>query len=151
MIDVPERHRSLRAAFDQSWFMLPEKEKDAYRRLSVFQGEFSVDQAVATTGASIAMISALVDRSLIQKNSSGYYLIQPMLRQYAAEKLEEIYEFDQNEQSFFSSETSDITRDAITGLPNKVLFRDLLKQALAIGRRRSQYVALIVVEINKIK
>ena len=150
MIDVPERHRSLRAAFDQSWFMLPEKEKDAYRRLSVFQGEFSVDQAVATTGASIAMISALVDRSLIQKNSSGYYLIQPMLRQYAAEKLEEIYEFDQSDQSFFSSENIDITRDGVTGLPNKVLFRDLLKQALAIGRRRSQYVALLVVEINNI-
>lgn len=150
MMDIPERHRSLRAAFDQSWSMLPEKERDAYCRLSVFQGEFSVDQAVATTGASLAVISALVDRSLIQKNSSGYYLIQPMLRQYAAERLKEIYEFDHSELSFFSRGNKDITRDAITGLPNKVLFRDLLKQSLAIGRRRSQYVALIVVEIDNI-
>lgn len=150
MLDVPERHRSLRAAFDQSWTMLPEKERDAYRRLSVFQGEFSVDQAVATTGASLTVISALVDRSLIQKNSSGYYLIQPMLRQYAAEKLEEIYEFDQNKLSLFSYESVNITRDPITGLPNKVLFRDLFKQSLALGRRRSQYVALLIVEIENI-
>ena len=150
LLDIPERHRSLRAAFDQSWSMLPEKERDAYRRLSVFQGEFSVDQAVATTGASHTIISALVDRSLIQKNSSGYYLIQPMLRQYAAEKLEEIYEFDQNTQSVFSNDMANTTRDPLTGLPNRVLFRDLFKQSLAIGRRRSQYVALLIVEIDNI-
>ena len=57
MMDVPERHRSLRAAFDHSWKILPDIEKDAFRRLSIYQGEFSIDDAVATTGASIGVIS----------------------------------------------------------------------------------------------
>jgi diguanylate cyclase (GGDEF)-like protein len=151
MQDVPERQRSLRAAFDHSWALLNDREKDALRRLSIYQGEFSIDDAVATTGASIGVISQLVDRSLIQKNSSGYYLIQPVLRQYAVEKLDEIYVNEQpdRELSFSDSEIS-LTRDPVTGLPNRVLFRDLLKQALAVGRRQRKYVALLIVEIEGI-
>jgi diguanylate cyclase (GGDEF)-like protein len=148
LIDIPERHRSLRAAFNQSWSMLSDLEKDAYRRLSVFQGEFSIDEAVATTGASLVVITSLVDRSLIQRNSTGYYLIQPILRQYAAEKLEEIYDLDQRDLSFYSNDGVSITRDPMTLLPNKVLFRDLFKQALATARRRRQYLALLVIETN---
>ena len=148
MMDIPERHRSLRAAFNQSWQMLPETEQDVYRRLSIFQGEFSIDSAVAATGAPLHVISSLVDRSLIQKNSSGFYLIQPMLRQYAAEKLQEIFETKNNELDFYAEDNASITRDPLTQLPNKVLFRDLFKQALAIARRSRQMVALMLVEIN---
>ena len=152
MKDIPERHRSLRAAFNHSWNILPDLEKDAFRRLSIYQGEFSLDDAMATTGASIGIISRLVDRSLIQKNSSGYYLIQPVLRQYAVEKLEEIYTPNtmEDDLSYFASEDLSITRDPITQLPNRVLFRDLFKQTLAIGRRRGKYVALMIVELENI-
>jgi len=150
MQDIPKRHRSLRAAFDQSWKMLSEAEQDSYRRLSVFQGEFTLDEAIATTGTSQAIVSELVDRSLIQKNSSGYYLFQPILRQYAAEKLESIYELEHSDLAFYGSESVSITRDPLTKLPNKVLFRDLFKQALAIGHRRSHFVALLIVEIGDI-
>jgi diguanylate cyclase (GGDEF)-like protein len=152
MKDIPVRHRSLRAAFNHSWKILPELEKDAFRRLSIYQGEFSLDDAMATTGASIGVISRLVDRSLIQKNSSGYYLIQPVLRQYVVEKLEDLYTPESMEEdlNYFSSEDLSITRDPLTKLPNRVLFRDLFKQALAIGRRRSKYVALMIVEIENI-
>jgi diguanylate cyclase (GGDEF)-like protein len=150
MMDIPERHRSLRAAFDHSWSLLSELEKDAFRRLSVFQGEFSIDEAIATSGASLTVISALVDRSLIQRNATGYYLIQPILRQYSSEKLEEIYNLDQSDFSFYSNDSVSITRDPLTLLPNKILFRDLFKQSLANARRRKQYLALIVAEINDI-
>jgi diguanylate cyclase (GGDEF)-like protein len=152
MKDIPERHRSLRAAFNHSWKILPDIEKDAFRRLSIYQGEFSLDDAIATTAASIGVISRLVDRSLIQKNSSGYYQIQPVLRQFAVEKLEELYApiTMEDELSYFASEDLSITRDPITQLPNRVLFRDLFKQTLAIGRRRSKYVALMIVELENI-
>jgi len=148
MLDIPERHRSLRAAFDQSWAMLPEKHQDAYRRLSVFQGEFSVDDAIATTGSSLAVISDLVDRSLIQKNATGYYLIQPILRQYAAERLEGLYDLENSDFAFYGSESISVTHDPLTKLPNKVLFRDLFKQSLAIAHRRMHFVALLVVEVS---
>ena len=148
MLDIPERHRSLRAAFDQSWAMLPEKHQDAYRRLSVFQGEFSVDDAIATTGSSLAVISDLVDRSLIQVNAAGYYLIQPILRQYAAEKLKDLYDLENSDLAFYGSESISVTRDPLTKLPNKVLFRDLFKQSLAIAHRRMHFVALLVVEVS---
>ncbi len=151
MKDVPERHRSLRAAFDQSWLMLSEEEKDALRRLSIYQGEYSMDDAVATTGASTAVISKLVDQSLLQKTSSGYYLIQPVLRNFAAEKLEEIETTQMKDDLSFPMDGGpSVTRDPLTQLPNKVLFRDLFKQALAIGRRRGKYVALLIVEIENI-
>jgi len=64
--------------------------------------------------------------------------------------LEEIYDLDQKDISFYSNEGVSITRDPLTLLPNKVLFRDLFKQSLATARRRRQYLALLVIEINSI-
>ena len=40
MRDVPERHRSLRAAIDQSWRLLSDEQRSAFSRLSVFRGSF---------------------------------------------------------------------------------------------------------------
>ena len=37
---VPERHRSLRAAFKHSWGLLPDAERAVFQRLSVFRGGF---------------------------------------------------------------------------------------------------------------
>jgi predicted ATPase len=38
MQDIPERHRSIRAAIDYSWHKLDEKERDIFAKLSVFRG-----------------------------------------------------------------------------------------------------------------
>ncbi len=43
--NVPERHRSVRAAFDQSWRLLAEEERAVFRRLAVFQGGFHGEAA----------------------------------------------------------------------------------------------------------
>ncbi len=40
--DVPDRHRSMRAVFNQTWQMLTGDERAAYRRLSVFQDGFQL-------------------------------------------------------------------------------------------------------------
>ena len=42
MRDVPERHRSLRAAFDQSWRLLSGEQQDVLARLSVLRGDSDV-------------------------------------------------------------------------------------------------------------
>jgi len=86
--DVPERHRSVRAAFDHSWALLPETEQRVFRRLSVFRGGFSAQAARAVAGATGPILQALADKSLLRQDASGRYNMHELLRQYAAEKLQ---------------------------------------------------------------
>ncbi len=89
MRDVPQRHRSLRAVFDHSWNLLLPEERRAFARLSVFRGGFQREAAEAVTGASLPTLSALMDKSLLRRNSAGRYEIHELLRQYARDKLTE--------------------------------------------------------------
>ena len=148
MKDIPERHRSIRAAFSHSWSFLTEAEKDVYRRLSIFQGEFSMDAASSTTGATIQIISSLADKSLIQINSSGFYAIQPLLRQFAAEKLSDHVNSGIPNPVEDEVDLSIHTFDPITNLPNKVLFRYSFKNAITRARRTQHNVVLLLVEVT---
>jgi len=86
--DVPARHRSVRAVFDQTWGRLSRAERDVLRRFSVFRGGCARDAAQAVTGASLRTLAALSNKSLIQyRRAGGRYQMQELLRQYAAEKL----------------------------------------------------------------
>ena len=87
MRDVPERHRSLRAAIDQSWRLLTDAQRSAFSRLSVFRGSFDRDAAVAVTGADLRLLSELVTKSLLRRPDFGRFELHELLRQYAAEQL----------------------------------------------------------------
>jgi len=86
--DLPDRHRSLRAAFEHSWNLLPDDQKAVFPKLSVFRGGFSREAAEIVVGAGIHLLSDLVNKSLIQRNVEGRYEIHELLRQFAREKLE---------------------------------------------------------------
>jgi predicted ATPase/DNA-binding SARP family transcriptional activator len=88
--DVPERHRSLRAVFEQSWQMLTQRERDLYARLSVFRGGFGREAAQEVAGASLPLLAGLVDKSLLRRDETGRYWRHPLLVQFAAEKLGEL-------------------------------------------------------------
>ncbi len=150
MVDIPERHRSMRAAFNYSWEFLSEKERDTYRRLSIFHGEFSLDAALATTGAPLQVLSSLADKSLIQTTSSGRYSIQPLLRQFVSEKLAEFVDSEDLDIEPKQPEDFLVTRDPLTKLPNKILFRDLFHYALARARRNKLYVVLLLLEVDNV-
>src|SRR5574341_655571 len=62
--DVDARHRSLRAVFEHSWELLDEAEREALKKLSVFQGPFSREGARAVAGASVRSLALLADKSL---------------------------------------------------------------------------------------
>lgn len=92
--NVPERHRSIRAVFNQAWQQLSPVEQDVFRRLAVFRGGFLAKAAQAVAGASLAILSALVDKSLLRWESSGgrqdghgRYQIHELLRQFASGQL----------------------------------------------------------------
>jgi len=85
--NVPSRQRSIRVIFDQSWKLLTHQERDVFKRLSVFRGGFKREAAERVAGASLVVLSALVDKSLLRWGTEGRYQIHELLRQYAAEQL----------------------------------------------------------------
>ncbi|CAG0953368.1 Putative HTH-type transcriptional regulator [Anaerolineales bacterium] len=89
--DVPERHRSITAVFDQSWKLLATEEQRVLRQLSIFRGSFTRRAAKRVAGASLPLLSALVDKSLVQYNDiyGGRFELHELIRQYAAVRLEE--------------------------------------------------------------
>jgi predicted ATPase len=95
--DVPDRHRSLRAAFDYSWARLSLEERNTFLALSVFRGGFSREAAQAVAGASLRGLSILVNKSLVMASpKTGRYQLHEMLRQYAEAELRRDPEFSKH-------------------------------------------------------
>jgi predicted ATPase/DNA-binding SARP family transcriptional activator len=86
--DMPPRHRSMRAVFDHSWRLLSAEERDALSRLSVFRGGFRREAAEAAVGASLPLLSALVDKSWLRSAPSGRYEMHELIRHYTDKKLQ---------------------------------------------------------------
>ncbi len=89
MRDVPERHRSLRAAIDQSWRLLTDEQRSAFARLSVFRGSFDREAAKAVADTDVRLLSELVAKSLLRRPDFGRFELHELLRQYGAERLAE--------------------------------------------------------------
>ena len=100
MADLPERQRSMRAAFDFSWRLLSEREQQAFARLSVFRGGFTAEAAQAVAGADLRTLRALVRKSLVASTTDraglgdrrglhARYDVHELLRQYGAARLAE--------------------------------------------------------------
>jgi predicted ATPase len=85
--DLPERHRSLSAAFESSWHLLDESERRAFSRLSVFRSGFDRSAAEAVADAGLQVLARLVEASLVQRGESGFRMLD-VLRQFGQEKLE---------------------------------------------------------------
>jgi tetratricopeptide (TPR) repeat protein len=91
---MPERHRSIRAVFDHSWRLLSQEEAHVMSGFSVFRGGCTREAAEAVLGASLDLLSRLVDKSLLYHHA-GRYEVHELQRQYAEEQLEASGEGDQ--------------------------------------------------------
>lgn len=89
MRDLPERHRSMRAAFGHSYGLLSEEERGILRRLSVFRGGFAREAADEIAGATLSLLSTLKSKSLLRRMPGGRYDLHELIRQFAAEHLAE--------------------------------------------------------------
>jgi len=88
--DLPERQRSMRQVFEYSWQLMTEKEQQVLMALSVFRGGFTRDAASEVCQAGLRDLMGLMNKSLIQRDTeSGRYSIHELLRQYAAEHLQQ--------------------------------------------------------------
>lgn len=90
--DVPARHRSLQATFAHSWQLLAPDAQQAFMQLSVFQRGFTHEAAEKIVGAARFVLKSLVDKSLLRLVPPGRYEIHALLRQYAAEWLNQMPE-----------------------------------------------------------
>jgi predicted ATPase len=94
MQDVPTRHRSMRAVFDSSWRLLSTAERNVLCRISVFRGGLLEEAAAQVASATPAVLAALIDKSLLRRNSAGRYDLHELVRQYAHEQLQAGGEID---------------------------------------------------------
>ncbi|NLG95904.1 MAG: tetratricopeptide repeat protein [Chloroflexi bacterium] len=86
--NIPERHRSLEAVFEQSMRLLDERERDVFKQLSVFRGGFSREAVEQVTGSTLSVLSSLVDKSLLRREHERHSLHQ-LLRQFAEQLLDQ--------------------------------------------------------------
>ncbi len=84
----PPRHASIEAVFEHSWRRLTVAEREALSRLSVFHGGFSIEAARAVAAASLPVLGALADKSLLAKDGARLRL-HPLVQQLAALRLEQ--------------------------------------------------------------
>ena len=104
--DTPERQQTLRGAFDWSYDLLDAPERRLFARLAVFAGTWTVETAAAVVDPDrdldidlLAGLESLVDKSLVRIEPGGAddaglegetrFGLQPLLREYALERLEQ--------------------------------------------------------------
>lgn len=104
--DANERHRSMRASFEHSWGRLGAEERRVLAALTVFRGGFGRLSARLVANAPLAVLAALVDKSLLRSDASGTFELHPLLRRFASEKLSpsEIAQARDSHASYFLGE-----------------------------------------------
>ena len=85
--DIPERHRSVWAAFEHSWRLLSLEEQQSLGRLSIFHGGFDEGAAAQVACSPSRVLATLVDKSLLRFGQGGRYGMHELVQQYAYAKL----------------------------------------------------------------
>ncbi len=86
--NMPPRHQSMQAVFEQTWQRLSDEEQRVFRALAVFSGSFRREAAEAVAGVSLRILSDLLDKSLLTREPNGRYQIHELLRQYTQARSE---------------------------------------------------------------
>ncbi len=84
----PARHASIEVVFEQSWSMLGASEREVLARLAIFRGGFSAESARAIAGASLPVLGALADKSLLRKDGARLSL-HPLVQHLAGQRLDD--------------------------------------------------------------
>jgi predicted ATPase len=91
LVNVPQRHRSVRAAIDHSWKLLDRAQQNAFASVALFRGGFSLAAAEAVAEVGASDLQALVTHSLLRpvttEDGSARWEMHELLRQYGRERL----------------------------------------------------------------
>jgi predicted ATPase/DNA-binding XRE family transcriptional regulator len=129
---LPQRHRSVRAALDHSWHLLAEAEQTALARLSVFRSGFDRLAAAEVAAVPLPTLAALIDKSLVTHPQPDRFDLHELVRQYAAEQLaaqpdlEQATRLQQSRyylallQDYYPALTSENQQEALAGLTAEI-------------------------------
>ena len=92
--DLPERQRTLRGAIAWSHDLLTEEEQEAFRRLGIFSGGWTLDAAEQVAGAELDTLQSLVEKSLVRFDEERYSLLET-IREFAHEQLDDAGELEE--------------------------------------------------------
>ena len=101
--DLPDRQRSLRAVFDDSWALLSVAEQHALAPLTLFPAEFCRAAAHAIAATTPALLDRLVDQSLLLRIDGERYALHPLVREFAAARLAAMPELAQATRATFAA------------------------------------------------
>ena len=127
--DVPERQRSARAAFDSSWRLLSQGERELFSTLAIFRGGFTRTVAQEVADASLRQLANLVNKSfIIMDTESGRYSVHELLRQYGEDSLQanrEHYEVTRDAHAHFFASLVAAEEEAISRGDHSKIFAEL--------------------------
>jgi len=82
----PPRHASIDIVFEHSWSMLGAREREVLARLAIFRGGFTTESARIVAAASLPVLGALSDKSLLRKEGPRLSL-HPLVQHLAGQRL----------------------------------------------------------------
>lgn len=85
-IDIPDRHRSLEAIFEQSWQAMSAQEQEQLAGLAVFRGGFTLDAAVNVVNLDQKEIKQFISKALLINLEENRYGIHGITRQFVLER-----------------------------------------------------------------
>ena len=80
-----DRHQSIHASFEHSWKLLIHDEQRALGALSVFEGGFDKDMALAVCNVQSSTLVSLINKSLLMV-AAGRYSFHPLIHENARHK-----------------------------------------------------------------
>jgi predicted ATPase len=85
---APGHRSTLRAVFNGCWQWLQPEAQRALGALSIFHGGFSRQAAAEVAAVGLHRLLELAGKSLVRRESAQRFALHPVLRQFAAEKLD---------------------------------------------------------------
>jgi len=96
--DVAPRHASVLAALEHTWQLLTVAERSVFGRLGIFYGGFLAEAAFEVAGATLDVLRALIDKSLLERENTGRFRMHELVRRFAREKLAAAGQADETER-----------------------------------------------------
>ncbi len=84
--DVPVEHKSMQTILAASWETLSVEEQIAVLRLAELRPSFGREEASNAAGVSLYVLSALVEKSVLNRGVAGDYQLSSLVRRYVRQK-----------------------------------------------------------------
>lgn len=126
------RSRSLEAAYDVSWRLLDERERQALLRLSVFRGGFDREAAEQVAGVRVDQLGVLSDKALIRFDGTSRYERHPLLGEFGERRRRARAELDLEAQDaharYYLAWTRRTGQDVMAGDRMDVAYRAIERE-----------------------